>query len=223
MKKIKMSRELAYLIGVCIMPFAASCTIKSNLGTSMIVAPSYILSQKLTFITQGQIEYIVQALFLALMCLVLKRFKLTYLMSFVSALIYGTILDFAKWVMKADIVPESIVIRIIYLIVGMVVTSFCVAMLFKTYLAPCAYDFFVSKIGQEKKLDMRKWKLSYDLSMLLISLILSLALFHKLIGINVGTLVMALLNGNIIAMFTKLFDKHIEFFDRFEKFPHYFE
>ncbi|MBO5494328.1 MAG: hypothetical protein J5964_01265 [Eubacterium sp.] len=223
MKKIRMSRELAYLIGICSMPFAATFTIKANLGTSMIVAPAYIISEKLPFITQGQTEYIIQAIFIALLCVIIKKFKPAYLMAFVSALIYGSILDFAKWVMRADTVPENMAVRVLLLLVGMVATSFSVAMLFETYLAPCAYDFFVSKVGREKNLDMRKFKLAYDGSMLALSLVLSFALFGKLVGINVGTVLMALLNGNIIAMFSKLFKSRIEFFNRFEKLAKYFD
>lgn len=205
------------------MPFSAALTIKSNLGTSMIVAPAYIISERLDFISQGQTEYIIQAFFLVLMCAILKRFKPAYLMSFVSALLYGSILDLAKWLIKADVVPESIIVRIVFLVVGMVLTSFSVSLFFKTYLAPCAYDFFVSKIGKEKKLDMRKWKLSYDISMLVISILLSFVLFHRLIGINVGTIAMAVLNGNIIAAFTKLLDSRVEFFNRFERLSEYFD
>ena len=87
-------------------------------------------------------------------------------------------------------------------------------MFFNTYLAPCAYDYFVREVGHFKKLDMRKFKLGYDISMLVVSVSLSLILFHKFVAINIGTLLMAVLNGNIISFFSKMFDRHIEFFDR---------
>lgn len=213
MKKIRMSRELAYILGMVCMPFAVSFTIKANLGMSMIAAPSYIISERVQFITTGQTEWIFQAFFLVLMCLIIKHFRVAYLTSFASAFIYGLILDFAIFV-TSPIKAESIVVRIVLFVLGMVMTSFSVAMFFNTYLAPCAYDYFVREVGHFKKLDMRKFKLGYDISMLVVSASLSLILFHKFVAINIGTLLMAVLNGNIISFFSKMFDRHIEFFDR---------
>ncbi|MCM1114562.1 MAG: DUF6198 family protein [Clostridium sp.] len=213
MKKIKMSRELAYVLGMVFMPFAVAFSIKANFGMSMIAAPGYIISEKI-FLTNGQVEWIMQGVFLILMCIIIKRFRLTYLTSFASALIYGALLDLARWIV--DFIPaQSIAARVVFFVLGMVLTSFSVAMFFNTYLAPCAYDYFVREVGSAKKLDMRKWKLGYDFSMLVFSIVLSLVLFHKFIGISFGTLIIVVCNGNIISFFSKLFDKHISFYDRF--------
>lgn len=221
MRKIRFPRELAYVFGIIIMPFAVAFTIKADLGMSMIAAPTFILSEKILFISNGVMEYIVQGFLLLLMCIVLKKFKPAFLMSFASALIYGTILDLARKIVDR-ISAEEMPLRIALFVLGMVLTSFSVALFFNTYLAPCAYDYFVAKIGSEKGLDMRKWKLCFDFSMLIISLILSFALFRKPVGISVGTLVMALLNGNIISMFSKLFNKKFEFYDALP-FSKYFD
>ncbi|MCH5320484.1 MAG: hypothetical protein J1E36_01895 [Eubacterium sp.] len=214
MKKFKMSRELAYVLGLLIMPFAVAFTVRADLGMSMIASPTYIISEKVSFLSYGMTEYIVQALLLALMCIIIKKFRVAYLMSFASAVIYGAILDFACYITKA-IPADNIVVRIVLFALGMVLTCLAVALFFNTYLAPCVYDFFVRVIGFEKKLDMRKWKLAFDFSMLIVSVVLSLVLFRRFIGVNFGTLIMAALNGNIIAFFSNMMKKHIEFFDRF--------
>ncbi len=209
-----MSRELCYVLGMLLMPFAVSLTIKADLGMSMIAAPSYIISQKISFITTGQTEWALQAFFIVLMCLIIKKFRLTYLTSFLSAFIYGLLLDLNIY-LTGFITTDSLAVRIVLFIFGMVLTSLSVALFFNTYLAPCAYDYFVRNVGMEKKLDMRKWKLAYDFSMLVVSVLLSLILFGKFIAINIGTIIMAVCNGNIISFFSKLLNKNIEFFDRF--------
>lgn len=221
MKKIKLSTELCYVLGMVLMPFAVSLTIKANLGMSMIASPTYIISEKVPFLTNGQTEWIMQGLFLVLMCVIIKKFRLTYLTSFLSAFIYGLILDFAIY-LTSFFEANNIVFRVFLFIAGMVLTSLSVAFFFNTYLAPCAYDYFVRVVGEEKKLDMRKWKLSYDASMLALALVLSLTLFRGFVGINFGTLVMVALNGNIISFFSKFINKHFELFDRFS-FRKYFE
>lgn len=221
MKKIKMSRESAYVLGLLIMPFAVAFTVKADLGMSMIAAPTYIISQRVSFLSYGMTEYIVQGVLLAIMCIVIKKFRVAYLMSFATAVIYGGILDFACFVTK-EIPTESMAVRVILFILGMLLTSFSVALFFNTYLAPCAYDYFVAKIGTEKNLNMRKWKLAFDFSMLIVSVILSLVLFHKFVAINFGTLIMALLNGNLISFFSNQMQKRVDFFDRLP-FAKYFE
>ncbi|MGN0522254.1 MAG: YitT family protein [Eubacterium sp.] len=214
MKKIKLSREASYVLGITIMPFAVAFTVKADLGMSMIASPTYIISEKVSFLSYGMTEYIVQALIFAIMCIVIRKIKPAYFVTVISGIIYGTILDFAMWATN-PITADNMVIRVFLFILGMTLTSLSVAFMFHTYIPPCAYDYFVAKIVAQKKLDSRKFKLSFDFSMLIIATALSLIFFHKLVGVNAGTLIMALLNGNLISLFSKLMDKHIEFFDRF--------
>ena len=214
MKKIRMSRELAYVFGLLIMPFAVAFTVKADLGMSMVAAPAYIISQKISVISYGTTEYLFQAVFLILMCIIIRKARLSFLTSFATAVVYGYLLDFAVYV-TGFIPADSLFVRIPLFILGMLMTSLAVAFFFNTYLAPCAYDFFVRVVGHEKKLNMRKWKLSFDFSMLCLSIVLSLILFHKFVAISYGTFVMAAINGNIIAFFSNTMQKHIDFFDRF--------
>ena len=64
----------------------------ADFGISMIVAPAYLLSLKLNFLTFGQAEYVIQAGLFIILCIVLKRFKFIYLFSFATCLIYGAVI-----------------------------------------------------------------------------------------------------------------------------------
>ena len=214
--KIKLSKELTFLLAIILMPLSISIMTKADFGLSMIAAPTYIISEKVSFLTYGQTEYIVQTLVLILMCLAVGKFRLSYLSSFLAAIIYGSILDFFIWCIRNWQV-EAIWLRILLFICGMLLTSLSVALFMNTYLAPCAYDYFVRTVVAEKKLDLRKFKLAFDGVFLVISIALTLILFHKFIGVTWGTIIIAVCNGNIIAFFNKQMQKHIEFFTRFEK------
>ena len=61
MKKIRLPAELIFLAGTVLLALAVSILTAVDWGISMIVAPAYILHQKLTGITFGQGEYILQA------------------------------------------------------------------------------------------------------------------------------------------------------------------
>lgn len=213
--KIKVSSELMWVLGMLIMPFAITLCTKANLGMSMIAAPTYIVSEK-TILSYGQTEYIFQAIVLLIMCLMVKRFKLIYLTSFASAIIYGTILDFYIWLMR-DIEANAMWLRVVFFILGMVLTSFAVACFMHTYLAPCAYDYLVREVVEVRKFDLRKFKLINDASYMVLALALTLVLFRGFVGVSVGTLIMVVLNGNIISFFSKWMDKHCTVNARFKK------
>lgn len=220
-KSLRFPREVSYVLAMVIMPFAIAIMTKANLGLSMIAAPTYIISEKVPFLTYGQTEYIFQALVLLVMCFAVGKFKAAYLTSFVTAIIYGSILDLFIWLLRdwsLDIMWQ----RILVFICGMLLTSLGVALFMNTYLAPCAYDYFVRTVVEEKQLDLRKFKLGFDAVFMVISVVLTLTLFHKFIGITWGTLVIVVCNGNIIAFINKQMQKHLTLYDLFPKIAKHF-
>lgn len=221
MKTHRLSRELNYVLAMILMPFSISLATKANLGLSMIAAPTYIISEKVSFLTYGQTEYIGQGLMLILMILVVKKFKATYLTSFVTALIYGSILDLFIW-LERDWIVEAMWLRVLLFIIGMILTAVSVALFMNTYIAPCAWDYFVRTVVEEKKLNLRKFKLSYDFCFLIVSIALTLILFHKFIGVTWGTLIIAVCNGNIIAFVDRFINKHFELYDAIPKLRRFY-
>ena len=97
MKKIGLYEELAYVLGLMLLGFGTAFMEKSDFGLSMIVAPAYILhvkiSEYLPFFSFGMSGYVLQTFLLIVLCLIIRRFKLRYLMSFATAVIYGFVLD----------------------------------------------------------------------------------------------------------------------------------
>lgn len=97
MKRRTFYTELAYILGLIVLAFSAALMEASDLGVSMIVAPAYLLhlklSQTFAFFTFGMAEYTLQAALLIVMVMVLGRFRLYYLFSFITAVLYGLLLD----------------------------------------------------------------------------------------------------------------------------------
>lgn len=92
-KRIVVSSEITYILAVVLLALAVAILTAADLGISMIVAPAYLLSLKTGVVTFGQAEYIIQAGVFILLCLVIRRFRPVYLMSFVTCLVYGAVLD----------------------------------------------------------------------------------------------------------------------------------
>ncbi|MCQ2471657.1 MAG: DUF6198 family protein [Clostridia bacterium] len=215
-KKIKIPGEIVFLIANILLALSVSMISASNFGVSMIVAPAYILSQKLTFLTFGQSEYIIQAILIIVFCIVMKKVKLVYFSSFVTCLIYGFILDMWRSVVPLFnpnvTAPGSMAmpVRITLFVVGMVMTSFSVALFFHTYLYPQVYDFFVKGVSKRYDIKLSKFKTCFDFSCLAVACIMTLVLFRKFVGVGIGTLIMTALNGTIIGFFNKIIEKYID-------------
>ncbi|MBE6529971.1 MAG: hypothetical protein E7680_05175 [Ruminococcaceae bacterium] len=224
-----MPSEGIWLFALLLMAFSVCMTVAAGLGVSMIVCPAYLVSEKLSFLTFGQAEYILQGILFIGLCFAVRRFKPVYLSAFLSCLIYGFVLDlFQKFIPLFNVAktpPESLHIaaRIALLIGGMTLTSLAVALFFKAYLYPQVYDFFVKAIVTRYKLREGLTKTIFDLSFLALSFLLSFALFGSLVGIGWGTLAMAVCNGTLIGLFSKLFDRFFIAKPLFPKFAKLFE
>lgn len=152
--KIKVSSEIGYLAAIVLLSLAVAMLSAADFGISMIVAPAYLLSLKLPFLSFGQAEYVIQAGLFIVLCVVLRKFRAVYLFSFITCLIYGFVLDL--WRMIPFFNPSAtepgsmaLWLRIVMFVVGVSVTSFAIALFFKTYLYPQVYDFFCeSRFGE---------------------------------------------------------------------------
>ena len=227
-KKITCPSEVVYFVAIALLSLAVAILTAANFGVSMIVAPAYLFSLKTGVLTFGQSEYVIQAVLFIVFCIAMKGFKPIYLSSFVTCLLYGAVLDLWRKIplFNPDVTaPGSMPMwqRIIMFIVGVLLTSLSVALFFKTYLYPQVYDFFVKGVSGKYNIKLSKFKTCFDLTCLAVSVIMTFAFFGKITGIGWGTLVMALINGALIGMFDKLYDRIFEFKPIIKKLAKLFE
>jgi uncharacterized protein len=228
-EKITLHSEIMYFIAITILAFAVALAASTNLGVSMIVAPAYILSLKFTFLSFGQWEYVFQGCLFILFCIIMRKFKLWYLGAFLTCLIYGAVLDlFRKFIPFLN--PSSTLIsnmslapRILFFSIAIILTGTSLAIFFRIYLCPQVYDFFVRELCKNFNLNRTIFKTCFDATFFLTGCILSLCFFKKFNGIGIGTLVMTLVNGSIINLCGKIFDKFFVFKPLFSKLEKFFQ
>lgn len=214
-KQMTVYAELFYVLGLIILAFGTALMEKADFGMSMIVAPAYVLhlkvSQTFAFFSFGMAEYTFQFVLLILMMIVLRKFKLSYFFSFVTAVIYGNILDLCMG-LAATLPADTFGIRVVWYLAGMVLCAIGVAMLFHTYLAPEVYELCVKVISEDKQLPIPKVKTVYDCISCLFSVVLSFAFFGfgHFEGVKLGTIICALINGSIIGFFDVLINKYCQ-------------
>lgn len=229
MKKIRISKEATYVIAILLLSFSVAMITCTDFGVSMIVAPAYILSQKVAFLSFGSAEYVVQAVLFVIFCIAMKRVKPIYFCSFLTGVIYGAVLDLWRKVIphfnpeinQPGSLPTQI--KVIYFILGMLLTSLSIALFYKTYFYPQVYDFYVKGVSGRYGISTTKFKIGFDFSFLIIACILSVALFKKLVGVGFGTIIMTCLNGVVIGFFSSFLDKHVDFYARSKRIEKIFE
>lgn len=226
-KKPVFSNEVAYVVGIITVAFGVAFMEKADFGVSMIVAPAYLLYLKLSptysYFTFGMAEYTLQAFLLIVMMIVLGKFRLSYLFSFVTAVIYGFMLDFSMFCVK-NLPSDNIWVRGVMYILGMVLCSIGISFFFHSYISPEVYELFVKEVSSKIGMDINKFKTIYDSTSCVVSIIMSFAFFGMwhFEGVKLGTVICALVNGSIIALVSSALESHFVFKDSF-KLRTYFE
>ena len=218
MKKLVIHTEFAYLLGLFLLAWGTALTEWGGYGISMVVAPAYVLHKALVvalpWFSFGVAEYVLQALVLGMMLLVLRKFKFTYLLSFATALIYGILLDLGMKLFYNvfPVIPLEWQSILAY-IGGDLAVCAGIALIFQSYLPPEVYELFVKEIATKTGLKIHMFKIVYDCTSLLISILMSFALFGSLQGIDIGTICCAFINGMMIKLFSNFYDRNFVFKD----------
>ncbi len=233
MKKISKTSELLWIFGIVFVALGVAICSKANLGVSMIAAPAFVVSEALlplsNFFSVGVTEYVIQGIMLIILCVIVGRFKWTYLLAFAVAVIYGYTLDLFLWLFRS-VSFNTVAVRWVMLIVGDIITAFGVACFFRTYMPLQVYELFVAELSDRFKININKVKSIFDKTLLVISVLLALSLFGdilsfdwKTIGYNsfhsigLGTLVTTVINAPIITLMGRMIDKIFDPSPKFTK------
>ena len=218
MKKKVLYTELAYALGMVGLSLSVALMTRADFGVSMVVAPAYLLYLKLNpvwpFFTFGMAEYTLQAVLLLFTILAVKKFRPYFLFSFVTAVLYGFLLD--GWMLATAALPAgTLVLRGAWYVLGLVLGAMSIACFFKTYIAPEVYELLVKELAEKLGKPTHRVKTVYDCVSCAAAIIMSFAFFGlgRFEGVKWGTVVCALVNGWLIGRFTALYEKRFDFQD----------
>ena len=215
-KRIAKTSELAYLIGIVFCALGVCFSAKSGFGVSMVVAPAYVLHCKLSpylpWFSFGVAEYVLQGTLIVLLCLAVRRVRARYLLSFGTAVLYGVVLDLWRLLFGEAVYPE-LWQRCLSGAFGALVTSFAIALLLRTYLPQQGYELVVKELSDRFGWAMGKVKWIYDISSLVLAILMMLLFFGRfdMEMIGIGTLLLTVINTPIITLCGKLLDKFFVF------------
>lgn len=200
-----------WVLSITLCSFGVGLCTKANFGLSMIAAPPYIihcfLRDSLTWYTQGTSEYIWEGLLIVITCIIVRHFRMKYVLSLVTAIVSGGVIDFWLWVLGGNGPYDSMPVRIATFVIGVLCIALAVAFVFRTTIPPQAYELVVSEVADKYGFDKSKTKLVNDIIMLAISVSLSWILTKTWTGVGVGTIISTFVNAPLIKFFGKGIDK----------------
>lgn len=210
--------ETAYIIGIVLLALGTALMERANFGMSMVVAPAYLIhlkvSQFIPFFSFGMSEYVFQAFLLGILSLIMRKTKKSYLLSFVTAFLYGFALD-AMISLIALFSFDGIIWQTAFYIIGLLICATGVALLFHTYFPPEAYELFVMELSQKFHMTISKTKTIYDCCSCVLGMILSLCFFGTFVGVQWGTIVCTIINGWLIGRISHFLEDMYIFEDAF--------
>ena len=218
MKKRVLYTEWAYVLAMVGLSLSVALMTRADFGVSMVVAPAYLLYLKLNpllpFFTFGMAEYTLQAVLLLFTVLAVRKFRPYFLFSFVTAVLYGFLLD--GWMALAAGLPaDTLLLRGGWYVLGLVLGAASIAFFFKTYIAPEVYELLVKELAVKLNKPTHRVKTMYDCVSCAAAVILSFCFFGlwRFEGVKAGTVVCALVNGWLIGRFTALYERLFDFQD----------
>lgn len=210
--------ELVYLFGILSLALGTALMEKANFGVSMVVAPAYLLylklSESLSFFTFGMAEFLLQVVLLTLAIAILHKIRLSYLFSFVTAGLYGAVLDGLIFLI-APLPVGAFAARLVVFLGGMAFCALGVSLFFHTYISPEVYELFVKEVSAKFSINIHRFKTVYDCVSCAAAIGLSFCffgLFH-FEGVKLGTVFCALVNGFLISRFSAFLERQYVFAD----------
>ena len=198
-------RYAVFFVGLLGNAFGVAFVTKSALGASPIAAIPYSLSLVLPNLTMGNYVIIFNLLLVIMQWVILKdkANKVELLLQAVMTFCFGYFTDFALLVL-ANLNPVSYIIKIVLLVSGCLFLGLGVffELIGNVVMLPgnALPRAIANTIGKE----YGTVRVISDITMTIISGLISLIFLRQLISVREGTIIAALLVGNIITMWKKV-------------------
>lgn len=204
-------------VGLFLVSFGVALSIISNLGTAPLSCAAYVLNLKLTSISVGTFNVLINMLYILIQLMLLRRsFKAEYLMQIVASVLFGFFIDASMW-MLSPLVPSSFVSKLVLTILAGIVTALGVSIEVAANAWMLSAEMTVSAYTTVFHKNFGKVKMAMDSLLVVIASVLSLIFFGNLVGsghftgiidwllartegivIGLGTLILAFLPGYLM-------------------------
>lgn len=207
-KKETEKRYVLFVISLFISALGVAFTKHGELGVSPISSVANVMSIKLDFFSLGIWLIIWNCVLILGQILILrKKFKPIQLLQIPLSFLFGYFTDFGLWLV-GFIPVESYIMRLVMVFIGIVILGFGVSLSVSANVIMNSGEAFVKAISDTTNKNFGNVKIAFDVSCVVLALILSLLFFDfTIVGTREGTIISALCTGLVVKLFRKLTDE----------------
>ena len=195
----KVCRYLMFLIGLLSNAFGVAFITKADLGTTPIAALPYTLSLLMPKLTLGNFTILISMLLIASQILILRNKGSLFdiILQIPISFLFGYVIDFSMWILL-NFTPQIYIIKFISLLIGSIIISFGAYFEVVGDVTMLPADGLSRAISIITNIEFGTIKFIADSSQAIIALILGIIFLHELAGVREGTIIGALLIGNMV-------------------------
>lgn len=198
-------RCVLFLVGLFLSGVGVAVTKKGELGVSPVSSVANIMSIRFPVLTLGNWLILWNyTLILGQIMILRRRFRLYQLLQVPLSFLFGYFTDFGSWLMgffPVEIYPA----RLLCVILGTVILGLGIALTVTANVIMNSGEAFVKAVSDTRKWEFGTVKIYFDVSCVLLSVLLSLLLFGGTIkGTREGTVIAAFCTGLCVKFWNKL-------------------
>jgi uncharacterized membrane protein YczE/cytidylate kinase len=198
-----MKRVLIFIIGLFIMAFGVSFSVKAGIGVSPISCVPYVYSLYFP-LSIGEFTILLNTIFMLIQIAILrKNYKLIQLVQLPALIFFGYCIDITMAIVE-NLHPSNYMEQLILCLLSCIILAFGIFLVIKTRLTYLPLEGLVMVITQTFKKEFGTIKISMDSLMVIIGIISSIIFFYELVGIREGSIIAAILIGALIKFFSIL-------------------
>lgn len=192
-------RYLFFILGLIINSFGVAFITKSALGTSQISSIPYVLSLKFTNLSFGQTTFIFNMLFILIQLLILKKdFRPIQFLQIAANILFSSFID-VSMTLLTGLNPQTIPLRTLSLLVGCAILAVGISVEVAPDVIKVPGEGIVHAMARVSGMEFGKVKIRFDVTLIIIAIVLSFLFFQRLNGVGLGTIVSAILIGPMIS------------------------
>lgn len=204
-KKALVKKYILLIIGLFFSGVGIAFTKHGELGVSPISSVANVMSLKFSFFTMGSWLIIWNCVLILGQIIILRKdFKVYQLLQIPLSFLFGYFTDIGMKIVSF-IPVNSYFVKLLMLFIGIAVLAFGISLSVIANVIMNSGEAIVKAISDKTGFEFGNVKVVFDVSCVVVSVVLSLIFFDmKILGTREGTVISAVLTGFVVKFFTKL-------------------
>ena len=206
--KEKLKGYSLFLIGLFIASMGVAFSTKAGLGTSPVASVPYSVSLVSDLLTFGGWLNLLSVIQIITQIVVMK-FKCNYIeiaIQTVLAFVYGYLTNFSCFLIK-DLTADTYPFQFAYMLIGCFVLALGIWIQVKGNVAMLPGEAMNRAISIRSGKRYENIKILFDVIYIVVSALICLVFLHKLQGVREGSIIAAVLVGNIIKLYESAYKR----------------